>query len=190
MIMQNAPALIGLCRKPRFRFSTFRFASMSMIMKIVENSIEAQQPFFVVRFQYRPYRNGARNAPAIAPQLTPIACAMNATLEFACTIASAAEITMNTTISIRITSSCFFSSMFLMARPFSRSSVTVEEDVSTREDSVDMEALNTRMITIAIRKGDSVCSIVGITLSNPPAGLPPSTAPSSSANSRPKPPRK
>ena len=81
---------------------------------------------------------------------------MKATLEFACTIASAAEITMNTTISTRMTNSCFFSSIFLMTRPFSRSSVTVEEEVRTREDSVDMEAERTRMITTAIRNGESV----------------------------------
>ena len=97
---------------------------------------------------------------------------------------------MNTTISTRMISSCFFSSMSLITRPLSRSSVTVEEDVSTRDDSVDMEAESTRMITTAIRNGERVCSIVGITLSNPPAGFPPSTAPSSAAKSRPKPPRK
>ena len=97
---------------------------------------------------------------------------------------------MNTTISARMISSCFFSSMSLITRPFSRSSVTVEEDVSTREDSVDMEAESTRMITTAIRNGDRDCSIVGMTLSKPPAGFPPPAAPSSSENSRPKPPRK
>ena len=126
----------------------------------------------------------------MAPQLTPIACAIKATLELACTIASAAEITMNTTISIRMISSCFFSSISLTTRPLSRSSVTVEDDVSTREDSVDMEAERTRMITTAIRKGERLFSMVGITLSKPPAGFPPSAAPSSAANSLPNPPRK
>ena len=126
----------------------------------------------------------------MAPQLTPIAWAIKAMPVLAWTIASAAEITMKTTISTRRVSSCFFSSIFFTTWPFSRSSVTVEEEVSTREDRVDMEAESTRTITIAIRTGDSVCSMVGMTLSNPPAGLPPPAAPSSSENSRPKPPRK
>ena len=52
--MQNAPALIGDWRNPRQMFSTFRLLSMSITMKIVENSMEAQQPLAVVRFQYRP----------------------------------------------------------------------------------------------------------------------------------------
>ena len=82
-IMQKAPALIGDCRKPRLMFSTFRLASISIIMKAEEKSMAAQHPVFVVFFQYSPYRNGARKAPAIAPQLTPIACAIKATLEFA-----------------------------------------------------------------------------------------------------------
>ena len=53
-IMQNAPALIGDCRNPRLTFSTFRFASISMIIKTEEKIMEAQQPLAVVRFQYRP----------------------------------------------------------------------------------------------------------------------------------------
>ena len=41
-----------------------------------------QQASLVVFFQYRPYRKGARNAPASAPHDTPISCAMNLTLSF------------------------------------------------------------------------------------------------------------
>ena len=97
---------------------------------------------------------------------------------------------MNTTMRIRMIRSCFFSSIFLMTRPLSRSSVMVEEEVSTREDRVDIEAESTRMMTTAIRKGDRLFSMVGMTLSKPPTGLPPFAAPSSSAKRRPKPPRK
>ena len=39
-----------------------------------------RQAATVVRFQYRPYKNGARQAPAIAPHEIPISCAINATL--------------------------------------------------------------------------------------------------------------
>ena len=44
------------------------------------NAKHAQQDALVVRFQYRLNRYGARNAPASAPQLTPIICAMKETL--------------------------------------------------------------------------------------------------------------
>ena len=41
----------------------------------------------------------------------------------------------------------------------------------TREDSVDMEALNTRMTTSPIRSGERLDSIVGMMLSNPSAAI-------------------
>jgi hypothetical protein len=46
--------------------------------------------------------------------------------------------------------------------PLIKSSVRVEEEVSTRPESVDMEADKTKTITIAISSGERSCSIVGI----------------------------
>ena len=152
--------------------------------------MEAQQPAAVVRFQYRPYMKGARKAPAMAPQLTPIAWAMKATLEFFWIMASTAEIMINTTIRARMIVSCFFSSICLTIRPLSRSRVMVEEEVSTREDRVGMEAESTRMMTTAIRKGERLDSMVGMMLSYPSAGTPAALTGIWLEKSRPKPPRK
>ena len=62
--------------------------------------------------------------------------------------------------------------LFLITFPFIRSRVKVELDDRTREESVDIEAENTSIITTAIRKGDKVSSIDGIILSYPPVGMP------------------
>ena len=66
-----------------------------------------------------------------------------------------------------------------------KSSVKVELDAKTREESVDMEAESTRMTTTAIRIVGSPDSIVGTTESYPLAAIS-----ILSSNSRPKPPRK
>ena len=88
-------------------------------------------------------------------------------------------------------SSCRFSSIFFTTWPLSRSRVTVEEEVSTREDRVDMEAESTRMMTMAMRMSGRLESMAGITASKPPTGLPVAGfTPTTSENSRPKPPRK
>ena len=126
----------------------------------------------------------------MAPQLTPMAWAMKATGEFTWMMAMTAEIAMKTTIRERMISSCFFSSIFRMTCPFSRSRVTVEEEVSTRELRVLMEADRTRMMTTAISRSGRPESIAGMTASKPPTGFPFSATPMMSENSRPKPPRK
>ena len=49
--------------------------------------------------------------------------------------------------------------------------VSVELDAITREDSVDMEADRTRITTSAIRIGDRLDSMVGMTESKPFASM-------------------
>ena len=60
-------------------------------------------------------------------------------------------------------STCFFSSIFLTMLSLRKSSVRVEEEASTREDRVDIEADRTRITITPSRKGERVSSIVGTT---------------------------
>ena len=120
-----------------------------------------QAEALVAFFMYRPYMNGARNAPANAPQEMPISWAMKLTVVLYCMMAMTTEISMNTTISIRMMKTCFFSSMSLMMFPFRKSSVSVELEASTSEDSVDIDADRTRITTTPISSGDRVSSILG-----------------------------
>ena len=78
-------------------------------------------------------------------------------------IARMTLIRINTTIRRRMIRTCFFSSIFLMILPFRKSSVRVELEASTSDESVDIEAERTRMTMTPIRKGESVSSIVGTT---------------------------
>ena len=75
--MQNAPALIGDWSIAGKLEGTKMFANITT----VEKAKLTMQAALVARFQYRPYRNGARKAPASAPQDTPMSCAMKVTLE-------------------------------------------------------------------------------------------------------------
>ena len=72
----------------------------------------------------------------------------------------------------------------------SRSSVMVEDEVSTREDRVDMEAESTRMMTMAISTSGRLDSMAGTMESYTMAPLALYWMAGSPANSRPKPPRK
>ena len=83
-------------------------------------------------------------------------------VEVYCTSAMPAEITTNSTIRPRIQVSWLFSGMFLITLPFKRSSVSVEEDVSTNEESVDMEAERTSTTTMPSRISGRPESMVGI----------------------------
>ena len=114
------------------------------------------------RLEYSPQKNGPKNEPASAPHEMLISCAMNVMDELYCTSAITAEITMNTTISTRMYTSCFFSLMFFTTLSFSRSSVSVDDDVSTSDDSVDMDALSTSTITMPMSRSGSVDSMVGM----------------------------
>ena len=91
-----------------------------------------------------------------------MSCAMNVIDEWYCTSASAAETRMNTTMSRRIVESCFFSFMFFTTLPLITSSVRVDDEVSTRDESVDMDAESTSTITMPMRMSGSVESIVGM----------------------------
>ena len=113
------------------------------------------------RFQYNPYKNGARNAPASAPQEIPISCA----IKVGGSNAIATESTMKNTISTCIVRTCFFSLIFFITLSFKKSSVSVELDVSTSDASVDMDADKTSTITIPIRMSGNVDSIYGTILS-------------------------
>ena len=52
--------------------------------------------------------------------------------------------------------------MFLITLPFSKSSVSVEEEVSTSEESVDMEAESTSTTTMPSRISGKPESMVGM----------------------------
>ena len=86
---------------------------------------------------------------------------MKVTLRWYWTIASTTEIAMNTTISSRITSTCRRSSMSLTRLSLIKSSVSVELDASTSDDSVDIDADSTRITTTPISAGERFSSIVG-----------------------------
>ena len=119
---------------------------------------------------YRPYRKGARNAPASAPQDTPIIWAIN-TESFqmeSFRMAMTAETAMKNTMNTRITSTLRFSLIFAFfsTAGFTTSSVRVEEEVSTKEERVDIDAASTSTMISATTTGARSCSMVGTTLSN------------------------
>ena len=138
--------------------------------------------------EYRPHKNGPRNAPASAPQEMPMSCAMNVMEELYCTNASAADTMMNTTMRTRIQPSLLCSLIFFTTLPCRRSSVSVEDEVSTSEDSVDMLADSTSTITMPMRISGKVDSMVGMMESY--TGMPVGPISILSAYRRPKPPRK
>ncbi len=72
---------------------------------------------------------------------------------------------IKTAIRTRMMPSCFLSSISGMTVSLRRSRVSVELEVSTREDRVDMEAESTRTMTIPIRRSGRVESIWGMMLS-------------------------
>ena len=156
--IQKAPALIGDCSTTGNQSFATIFASIT----IVENTKFTHTAGLVTRFQYRLYKNGARNAPARAPHEMPISCAMKVTLELYWISAKITEIRINTTISKRIMSSCFFSLSFFTIVPFMKSSVKVELDAKTKEDKVDIDADSTSTTTTAISNGDRSDSMAGI----------------------------
>ena len=147
--MATAPALIGDAINLKNIFAT---VMPTPVIKL------AQTASLVVPFQKSPYKNGARNAPASAPQEIPISWAINV----GGSKARITETAIKNTIRIRISKSCFFSLKFFAIFPLIKSSVNVELDVSTREDSVDIDAESTRITTIPISTSGRVESIAGI----------------------------
>ena len=129
--------------------------------------------------------NGARNEPASAPHDIPISCAINVTELLYWISASIADIAINTTTRILMYNTCFFSLMFLIKLSFKKSIVSVELEAITSDESVDIEADNTRITTNAISAGLKLESIVGIIESKPLA-----LTSIWSENNLPKPPRK
>ena len=134
-------------------------------------------------FVYSPYRNGARKDPASAPHEIPIICAIKRLFACACLIAMIAEMMTNMTMNTRMMTTFFLSSIgFFFSGPI-KSSVIVDELVSTNDDSVDMDADKTSTMMIPIIIGETVESMLGMTASNPSAST-------SISYSLPKPPRK
>ena len=88
--------------------------------------------------------------------------AMNVMELLYCTMAIAAEMTTNTTSSPRMHRSCPRSPKSFTRLPLIRSSVSVEDEVSTSELSVLMEAESTRTITSPTRMSGRPDSIVGM----------------------------
>lgn len=101
-------------------------------------------------------------------------------------IASTTEMIRNTAMKILIVISCFFSSIFSFIIGLIRSIVKVELDVSTSDESVDIEAESTRTITSPKSSEGSFSIIVGIYSVKTASGSPSTLLTKSS----PKPPRK
>ena len=108
-------------------------------------------------------------------------------------MAMAADTATKKTMNSRITSTlrCSLILAFFSTAGLTTSSVKVEEEVSTREERVDIEAASTSTMISATTMGAKSCSMVGTTLSN---STPLSeTWPASTISSKyslPKPPRK
>ena len=75
------------------------------------------------------------------------------------------EMITKTATSTLITIICCFSDMFFQTVTFNTSSVSVELEVRTSEESVDMEAERTRTTVMPIRMSGSVSSICGTIVS-------------------------
>ena len=92
------------------------------------------------------------------------------------TASSTAEIIMKTTTNTRIRESCFLSLIFFTMLPFTKSRVSVELEVSTREESVDIDAESNKIIITSRRIIPNVppprtsIRTAGITESMPPSG--------------------
>ena len=112
---------------------------------------------FVTFLLKSPYKNGARKAPAKAPQEIPISWAMKVGGFRAITT----EITIKKTIKTRIIRRVFFSSSFLQTVSFNTSRVRVELEVKTSEERVDIDAERTKTTTIPIKISGRVASICG-----------------------------
>ena len=76
--------------------------------------------------------------------------------------AIAVDTTMKNRMRARIITICRFSFIFFLKQSSIRSSVSVELDVRTSEDSVDIEAASTSIITRLSRRGEKSSNIVGI----------------------------
>ena len=90
-------------------------------------------------------------------------------------------------------STCDFGFMSFTTVPRMKSIVSVELDVMTSEESVDIDAERTSTTTSAISRPSveiAARSISGMTESKPCAGLPFGPTPISAEKSRPNPPRK
>ena len=83
-----------------------------------------------------------------------------------------ADSTMKNAMKARMTIIFFFSLIPFFVIGEIKSSVMVEDDVRTREDSVDMDADRTSTSTTAMSISGRFESMVGMTLSNPPTGFP------------------
>ena len=146
----------------------------------------AMQAAFVTPFQKSPYINGARNAPASAPHEIDMRVEITVCGFLRVIIASTTEMIRNTAMKILIVISCFFSSIFSFIIGLIRSIVKVELDVSTSDESVDIDAESTRTITSPKSSEGSFSIIVGTIPSKPPSGSPSALL----TKSLPKPPRK
>ena len=76
---EGVPSMV-LCRKDEIGGRETAVVRAPHLAKLIGWGI-TQIAALEVFFQYSPYRNGARKAPAMAPQLTPMAWAMKATGE-------------------------------------------------------------------------------------------------------------
>ena len=100
---------------------------------------------------------GARKAPARAPHEIPISWA----IKVGGLRAMTTERMMKKATRTRMTTSWVFSDISLTKVSFRKSNVSVELEVRTSEDRVDMEAESTRTMTMPIRKSGRVESIWG-----------------------------
>ena len=148
-IIATAPALMGDAMNLKNMFDTVINTPLAKL---------AQTAAFVTPFQYKPYINGAKNAPANAPQEIPISCAMKVGGSKAITTL----ITIKKTNITLMQRSCLFSSISFTIFPLIKSSVNVELEVNTKDDKVDMEAESTSTMTIPTKISDKEDNMVGM----------------------------
>ncbi len=115
---------------------------------------------FVIFFEKSPYINGAKNAPANAPQEIDISVEIIVFGLVIVNIAIPTEIIRKTAMNILIITTCFFSVIFLQ-NGLIRSIVRVDDEVKTKLERVDIEADKTSTITTPIRMSGIVDIICG-----------------------------
>ena len=145
-IIATAPATMGDEKKLMNIFST--------VMPTPATKL-AHTAIFDVFLSYSAYTKGPRNAPARAPHEIPISCAINV----GGLSAIKTEITINTPMNTRIVSTCFFSVISFTNRSLIKSRVSVELDVRTSDESVDIDADRTSTTVTPIRISGRVESI-------------------------------
>ena len=117
------------------------------------------------RLRYSPYRNGAMNEPASAPQLSQLLSELDALSDSFAYLGSyyAQKVMGIDKPRVGLLNIGAESSILLRNTGLMKSSVSVELEVRTSEESVDIEAESTMITMMPIKMSGSPESIVGMT---------------------------